>query len=703
MAARMRAFDWSESALGPVTRWPDSLRRALGSMLESSSAVAITWGPEFRLLYNDGCRHVLGAAKHPRALGSTAREIFPESWDRLGPQLARARGGEVLAIEDFELPLRRSEQLENCWFAFSSSPIREPAGNVSGVLTVLQETTARVEAERRLATLRDLLRRGLDGSSLEQICRRAARVFEGNRVDVPFALIYLLSDDGCAARRACCVGLAASHPANVLSLDRHGRAQSWPIFEVSETGRALSLGDLGARFGPISGGAYAESTQTALLVPIAVQDGRARGPRRTRAVLVVGASPRRALDRSYRAFFELSARQIAVGLGRVEARQRERERTRALFEAERANGAKDEFLALLGHELRNPLAPILTAIELMKIKDAKVLERERNVIERQVRHMVQLVDDLLDVSRVTRGKVQLRLEPIEIAPVIAQAVETVAPLLEQRQHRLSVSVPKTGLLVRGDAFRLAQVFANLLMNSAKYTPAGGKIAIHAARSGERVEISVRDDGSGITRAMLERIFEPFVQGQRSSDVGSGGLGLGLPLVRSLVALHEGSVRAESEGPGQGSEFIVDLPLLAQVSSSAGQHVEGQLCATVEAAKRRLLVVDDNADAAEMMAEGLRVLGYSVHAAYDAQSALAVARSFRPDYAVLDIGLPAMDGYELGRRLREFLGEGLTLVAVTGYAQDGDRERSRREDFADHLVKPIDLGVLARVLDAARAK
>jgi CheY-like chemotaxis protein len=311
-----------------------------------------------------------------------------------------------------------------------------------------------------------------------------------------------------------------------------------------------------------------------------------------------------------------------------------------------------------------------------------------------------LVDDLLDVSRVARGKVQVQLEIVEISKVIAQAVETVGPLLEQRQHQLSVSVPHSGLLVRGDPFRLAQVFANLLTNSAKYTPSGGQIWLDAHRDGERVIVAVRDNGSGIAPTMLEHIFEPFVQGERPGEATPGGLGLGLPLVRSLLKLHEGTVRAESDGPGTGSAFIVELPFCSTVGRNSSAEGDGR---GESAGGKRLLVVDDNADAAEMMAEGLRVLGYDVRVAYDGPSALALARDFVPEYAVLDVGLPLMDGYELGERLREALGHSLVLVAVTGYSRERDTARAIPTAFSAHLVKPIDLGLLARTLDSAAVK
>lgn len=363
-------------------------------------------------------------------------------------------------------------------------------------------------------------------------------------------------------------------------------------------------------------------------------------------------------------------------------------------EAEAANQAKDEFLALLGHELRNPLAPITTALHLMKAKKITSIDRERDVIERQVHHMVQLVDDLLDVARVAQGKIQLRLEVLEVSTALTRAIETASPLLEQRAHRLTLEVPRTGLPLRGDPFRLAQVFANLLTNAAKYTPPGGEIKVVARRDGSRVVVAVADNGQGIENHMLSRVFQPFVQGSRPVQSVSGGLGLGLPLVRSLLNLHEGTVSVQSRGRGLGSTFIVNLPACEAAVGEQTPRIEEVLVGDSEL--RRILIVDDNRDAAETLAEALLTLGFEARTALDGPAALEVAASFRPDIAVLDIGLPVMDGHELARKLRGLLGRAVVLVALTGYGQDRDRARSRSAGFDEHLVKPVELQALLRV-------
>jgi PAS domain S-box-containing protein len=366
--------------------------------------------------------------------------------------------------------------------------------------------------------------------------------------------------------------------------------------------------------------------------------------------------------------------------------------------AEAANRAKDEFLAMLGHELRNPLSPILTALQLMKLRGGDGNERERTVIERQVNHLTRLVDDLLDVSRIAQGKVELRSEVVELSEVVAKAVEQASPLLEERRHRLVLDVPPEGLLVEGDPTRLAQIVSNLLSNAAKYTDAGGVVSVRARNIEGDIVLEVSDTGIGIAPETLPRIFDLFVQERQGSDRAQGGLGLGLAIVRSLVERHGGRVSARSDGYGRGSAFTVWLPA-ARVAASQVDVRETALAPVVGgAASRRILVVDDNEDGALMLAHFFSASGHETRVAYDAPGALETARSFLPEVAFLDIGLPVMNGYELAERLRELPGlEQITLVALTGYGQESDRVRSRAAGFHHHLVKPVDLDALGRLL------
>jgi PAS domain S-box-containing protein len=363
-----------------------------------------------------------------------------------------------------------------------------------------------------------------------------------------------------------------------------------------------------------------------------------------------------------------------------------------------ADQRKDEFLALLSHELRNPLAPILTAAQIMQMRGDVATPREREVIIRQSEHLVRLVDDLLDVSRVARGKVALNKKPIELAVVVLKAVEATAPALEERRHQLHLSVPAYGLPVDADEVRLTQVVSNLLTNAARYTEPGGRVDVRASREGNQVVLTVRDNGTGIEPDLLPHIFSMFVQAPRGSDRLAGGLGLGLSLVRTLTALHGGTVQANSAGPGRGSEFTVRLPAstspveTAPVTVQAGRR-------SVAALGRRVLVVDDNRDGAEMISMMLAEVGYEVQVAADASQALSLAHAFRPHLAILDIGLPVMDGYALGRELRARSGDDAPImIALSGYGQERDQRRSREAGFTLHLVKPVDAERLAYLVD-----
>jgi PAS domain S-box-containing protein len=359
----------------------------------------------------------------------------------------------------------------------------------------------------------------------------------------------------------------------------------------------------------------------------------------------------------------------------------------------------EEFLAMLGHELRNPLAPILTALQLMELRAGDALRKERAVIERQVRHVVRLVDDLLDVSRITRGKIELKRRPLELSEIVAKAVEMVSPLLEGRRHRLALSVPP-GLIVEADEHRLAQITGNLLTNAAKYTEPGGHILVSALPSEGGVALSIRDSGVGIGPELLPRVFEPFIQSARTLDRAQGGLGLGLAIVRNLVELHGGHVRVESEGLGKGSTFTVWLPL-----SERGPHEAPEVGAPAalpviaqQSSLGHILLVDDNRDAVEALAEGLEAFGYRVTVAFDGPGGLEAAARQCPDLALLDIGLPVLDGYELARRLRELPEMRMVpLVALTGYGQDTDRQRALEAGFQEHLVKPVELSRLRSLL------
>ncbi len=372
---------------------------------------------------------------------------------------------------------------------------------------------------------------------------------------------------------------------------------------------------------------------------------------------------------------------------------RERERTEQLLLV--ADQRKDEFLATLGHELRNPLAPLVTGLQLLKtsgVDDPRVL-RVTPVMERQLQHLVRLVDDLLEVSRVTRGLVDIQRESVDLVLAVRSALEISRPMVEAAGHHLAVDLPSEPVVVTGDAVRLTQVFANLLTNAAKYTDSGGRVTVSLTRDEHQAIVSVRDSGIGIAASQLESIFDMFMQVDRSNRRAQGGLGIGLTLVRSLVSLHHGRVRARSAGPGAGSEFVVELP------------VRGAVAAPVRAPRglapfppRRVLIVDDNRDAADTLAALLDALGVIVGVARSGQEALDRLPGFDPDAVVLDVGMPGMDGYEAARRIRATpCGRTVTLIALTGWGQDHDIGLARAAGFDHHLVKPPQLDRLRAML------
>jgi signal transduction histidine kinase len=381
------------------------------------------------------------------------------------------------------------------------------------------------------------------------------------------------------------------------------------------------------------------------------------------------------------------------------------ENARLYGEVREADRRKDEFLAMLAHELRNPLAPIRNALHIMKQPgaDGAVVGQMRELMERQVQHMTRMVDDLLDVSRITRGKIDLRKEVVDLASVVDRTVETARPLFEDRGHELTVDLPPEPVRLEADPTRLEQVLANLLNNAAKYTDHGGHIWLSARQEGGELVLRVKDTGVGIPADMLPRIFEPFVQSDRVLHHSQGGLGIGLTLVRRLVEMHGGTVTAHSEGPGKGTAVIVRLPALSPKQPIPGARAAGEGSEPVGAApQRRILVVDDNVDAAESLAMLLRMEGHDVRVAHDGSAALAAVEADPPDLMFLDIGMPVMNGYDVAQRLRQWPGlEHLLLVAMTGWGQEEDRRRSQEAGFDHHLVKPVEPDALHQLLARPR--
>lgn len=380
----------------------------------------------------------------------------------------------------------------------------------------------------------------------------------------------------------------------------------------------------------------------------------------------------------------------------------ERKRIEALETAERQ---MTEFLAMLSHELRNPLAPIRNAIYMLQMKhlDDPELRWSRDVIDRQVTHLTRLIDDLLEVSRIISGSIRLQREQWDIAAIVTGAIESTRPLMDARRHTLEVILPSRALLVHGDSTRLVQVLVNLLNNAAKYTPEGGRVTLSVTEQENRVRISVHDTGAGIPADLLDKVFDLFTQGERTLDRSDGGLGIGLTLVRRLVEMHDGNVQAFSAGPGQGSEFVVDLPLVNEATEGEDQETEAVQKKAAKQHDFRVLVVDDNMDAATSMMMFLKIWGYNARIAHDGISALETVKAYHPHVVLLDIGLPGLNGYEVAERLQQSGKlEHMVLIALTGYGQEEDRRRTEAAGFLHHLVKPVEPAMLEKLLVSIRA-
>ena len=401
-----------------------------------------------------------------------------------------------------------------------------------------------------------------------------------------------------------------------------------------------------------------------------------------------------ALDEAIAASVAVYVRHRDENFRRLE--QELRDQAAALREADQR---KNEFMAVLAHEMRNPMAPILNAVEVLRLlgpADAAV-HQARDIVERQVKQMVRLVDDLLDLTRIAQGKIELRRAPFDVAAAVTEAVQTTAALYEAQEHRLAVALPTEPLPVEGDQARIVQVLVNLLNNAGKYTDKGGRIELTAAREGGEVVLAVKDNGAGIEKDMLDRIFDLFTQIDRSRPQARGGLGIGLTLVRQLVQLHGGRVAVHSEGPGRGSAFEVRLPAAAAPTGAAPADA-----AKPAVKPLHILIIEDHADARATLQQLLTLCGHRVDTAADAQQGIATALAARPDVALVDLGLPDLDGLEAGRRLRAGLGAGVMLVALTGHASEDDRRAALAAGFDAHLAKPVDLEALNGLLgDAAR--
>jgi PAS domain S-box-containing protein len=633
-----------------------------------------------------------------RLYGYTALEMIGQPLSILVPRdhpdelpalMERLKRGE--RIDHFETVRMRKDR-SRVDVSLTISPVKNAEGKVIGASKVARDITAskrKAEAARFLADASSLLAELMDvPSTLQKVARLAVPYF------ADWCAVDLLEPDGSLR----CLAVAHVNPAKVkLAHELHrryppDRKAPYGVWHILRTGQSELVAE-------ITDTMLRDSIQDEERLRIVRELGlksymgvplRVRG-KMLGVLTFIAAESGRKYDAADLTVAEDLAERASIAI----------ENARLYGELREADRHKDEFLAMLAHELRNPLAPIRNSLHILKQAAAspEMVGRVRDIAERQVQHMARLLEDLLDVARISRGRIALRQEVVDMASVVQRTVETARPLLEERRHQLTVALPPEPVRVRGDAARLEQVLTNLLNNSAKYTDPGGRIGLTVEREGGEVVLRVRDSGIGIAPEMLPRIFELFVQAERRLDRSQGGVGIGLTLVKKLVELHGGAIQAFSAGLGQGSEFVVRLPAFSgEKGSETGHGPEGERVRTPPPCQR-VLVVDDNVDAADSLALLLRLEGQDVQVAHDGFAALEMARAFRPVIVFLDIGMPGMDGYEVCRRLRQQSGEdSLLIVALTGWGQEEDRRRSQEAGFDLHFIKPVEPDALHKILE-----
>ena len=647
MGARIRAYPWAETTLGVPDSWPQGLRTALRILLTTQHPIFIFWGPELICFYNDAYSRSLGPEQHPSMLGKPARTQWPLIWDVIGPQIAQVMsGGGATWHENQKLKILRHGELQDIYWTYSYGPIDEQTapGNVGGVLVICTETTQQVLSEQRMAMERERFAQLFQQApSFMCVLRGPEHIVEMTNP----AYLQLIGGRHIVGKRLADAMPEAAEQGYVKLLD-----------QVYATGKAFTA--TGATFSSRS----APDTPVVqryldfVYQPIVDPDGRVGG------IFVEG------FDASDRVTAELALRD--------------------------ANRRKDEFLAMLAHELRNPLSPIRNAAHILsrQLRDDAQAQEPIAMMQRQVLHLTRLVDDLLDVSRISQGRIELRREDLLLSEVLDQALETVAPMAREKKQHIRVESDIEAVWVNADRARLVQTFVNVLTNAVKYTHAGGNVRVKTHPEEQSVSVEIADDGPGIAPEVLPHIFELFVQSERTLDRAQGGLGIGLSVVRKLVEMQGGEVFARSEGLGKGATFTVRLP--------RGQAPPALIPETprVNQARHRVLVVDDNIDAANSLAQLLEFDGHETRTAFTSHVALDVFDTFAPSVVLLDIGLPEMDGYEVAQRLRQRGQHRTLLVALTGYGQREDQERAIRAGFDKHLVKPVDFDELQRVLEAA---
>lgn len=646
MGARIRAFEWGTTSLGPPAQWSQALKVTVRLMLSSGHPMFIWWGPELIQFYNDAYSRSIGPERHPSALGHKGRECWQEIWHVIGPQIEHVMSGRGHTWHENQLiPITRYGRREDVYWTYSYSPIDYPdaANGIGGVLVVCTETTAQMLSQQKAKT-DEAKWRSLFNLAPVFMCtlKGPQHIFEYANPD------YLK--------------LVGRRP-------MLGKSVSEALPEIVEQGFIDLLDSVFESGKPYQGHA----------VPVDLTSE-------------TNFTTRRYVDFTYQPLTDEHNQVMGIFVIGYDVTESVRSSKR-LQEQDRR---KDEFLAMLAHELRNPLAPIANVAELLMRKDNSTgeIQKAGEVLKRQCNQLTHLVNDLLDVSRITRGIIELKNGPVNIDQAIGIALESAQPQIAEKEHTLEYIPQNRELFVWGDLQRLVQCLSNIMVNAIKYTPPRGLIKVQVTQTPAEVAIEIADSGIGIAPEMLPTIFDLFTQVNPTIDRTHGGLGIGLSIVQRLVQMHSGTFTAASEGLGRGAQFTIQLPLIAPPRTHAPEisNTKSEGC--------RILIVDDNIDAADSLARLLTYLGYETLAVYSANECLEHLASFAPEVALLDIGLPDMNGYELAGRFRAQSAPA-KLVAVTGYGTAEDRRQSEEAGFDRHLTKPVAIAELEQVIASLR--
>jgi signal transduction histidine kinase len=637
MGARIRAYDWQSSPIGEPETWAQPLKTSLRLLLSSGHPMFIWWGEHLIQFYNDAYASTLGPERHPSALGQEGQDCWAEIWPEIAPQMEQILTGKGHTWhENQRLFITRNGVREEMYWTYSYSPIDDPnsANGIGGILVVCNETTEQVLAEQAMKTAEARWRSLFDQApSFMCIVQGPEHRFEYANLNY----FKLLGKRDFLGEKVIDVVPEVDAQGFIALLDK--------VFESGESHHGIEM--------PLIVGNGAPTYIDFIYQPIMNASGHVSG------ILVEGNN--------------VTERVLA---------------NRSLQEQDKL---KDEFLAMLAHELRNPLAPIRNVSEIlinMEQRDPK-LKNIGDILARQVRHMTHLMDDLLDVSRISQNLINLQLEPTDFSDIVSLTIESLQSALDAKHHTLELVVTPEALHVNGDSTRLVQSLSNVLNNAIKYTPDGGHITLECVADTDTVQVIISDNGCGICPSMQGKVFELFAQVQQTLDRSQGGLGIGLNIVQRLVQMHGGTISVSSQGLGHGSCFTITLP---RISAPKNTAVEAAFALNTA---KRVLIVDDNKDSADTLSELLEIQGHTVTTVYNAHDALSDIENIEPDVVLLDIGLPDMNGYEVAQQI---LAKKLTplLVALTGYGQAEDVRKAKEVGFDYHFTKPVNFSELNQI-------